>query len=43
MAKYTMTDYEKHEDMTVDEIIANLKYLDREYIGSYNFSGTNWI
>ena len=40
MAKYSMVDYEKHEDMTVDEIIANLKYLDRGYIGSYNFSGT---
>lgn len=40
MSKYSMADYEKHEEMTVDEIIANLKYLDRGYIGSYNFSGT---
>lgn len=40
MAKYTMSDYEKHEIMTVDEIITNLKYLDIGYIGSYNFSGT---
>lgn len=40
MSKYTMNDYEKHEDMNVEEVINNLKYLDRGYIGSYNFSGT---
>lgn len=40
MSKYSMTDYEKRENMSVEEVINNLKYLDRGYIGSYNFSGT---
>lgn len=39
MKKYTMTDYEQNETMTVDKIIYNLKYLKRGYIGDYNFTG----
>lgn len=39
MKKYTMNDYNNVETMTVEEVIDNLLYVKRGYVGNYNFTG----
>lgn len=45
MRKYTVTEYEQEDyddyrnNITVDEVISNLKRINRGYIGDYNFTG----
>ena len=39
MKKYTPTDYTDTKEMSTEEVINNLLYIKRGYIGSYNFTG----
>ena len=45
MRKYTVTEYEQQDyddyrnNITVDEVISNLKHINRGYIGDYDFTG----
>lgn len=45
MRKYTVTEYEQQDyddyrnNITVDEVISNLKHINRRYIGDYDFTG----
>lgn len=45
MRKYTVTEYEQQDyddyrnNITVDEVISNLKRINRGYIGDYDFTG----
>ena len=39
MKKYTLADYNDTKDMSVKEVIDNLLYIKRGYIGNYNFTG----
>ena len=38
MKKYTLVDYEREENMSIDKIIYNLKYLKRGYLADYDFT-----
>lgn len=40
ITKYDQEDYDDYENnITMTEIINNLKYINRGYIGDYNFTG----
>ena len=40
ITEYEMQDYDNYrENITVDEIINNLKHINRGYIGDYDFTG----
>lgn len=39
MKKYTISDYNNAKTMNVEEVIDNLLYVKRGYIGNYNFTG----
>ena len=45
MRKYTATEYEQQDyddyrnNITIDEVISNLKHINRGYIGDYDFTG----
>ena len=39
MGKYTLSDYNDSKEMSIEEIINNLLYIKRGYIGNYNFTG----
>ena len=39
MKNYTQSDYNDEREMTIEEVIDNLLYLKRGYIGNYNFTG----
>ena len=39
MKKYTLADYNDTKEMSTEEVIDNLLYIKRGYIGNYNFTG----
>ena len=40
MKKYTQADYADTKEMSTEEVIDNLLYIKRGYIGNYNFTGS---
>ncbi len=40
ITEYEMSDYDEyHDNLTIDEIISNLEFIKRGYIGDYNCTG----